>query len=112
MQQLLCAMALGLAGLGVAGCATYTRVPLDPHRELAALRDRSLDGFAVEHAVPGQEGGAGQVEFKPSDGLNEAEVVASAVPGLSSAAGSCVATKTACGQESGQPLASRDLPPG
>jgi outer membrane protein TolC len=76
MQQVLCAMALGLAGLAVAGCATYTRVPLDPHRELAALRDRSLDGFAVEHAVPGQEDRAAQVAFEPSDGFSEAEVVA------------------------------------
>ena len=67
---------MGLTALGVAGCAKYTPAPLDPHRELAALRDRSVSGFVVERAAPGYERTPAQFSFDPSDGLSEAEVVA------------------------------------
>lgn len=70
---------MGLTALGMAGCAKYTPAPLDPGRELADLRGRSVSGFVVERAAPGQQREAAPTPFDSSDGLDEAEVVAVAL---------------------------------
>lgn len=73
-------MAMALATLGVAGCAKYTPAPLDPHRELVALRDQTLNGLVVQRAAPGCENAPAQpVRFDLADGLDEAELVAVAL---------------------------------
>ena len=79
MPRILLWIALGLATLGVGACAKYTPVPLEPQRELATFRSRSVSGFVVERAVPGHAEGSRQFKFDASDGLSEAEVVAVAL---------------------------------
>lgn len=63
------------------GCVTYSAQPLEPEAELAALRDRSLEGFVVQFARPGQ----GRVPdpekhvFDLAQGLGEDELIAVAL---------------------------------
>ena len=61
------------------GCVAYHPKPLKPETELAALGRRSLEGFVVEHAKPGEGAASAKAPFDPSDGLNEAEAVAVAL---------------------------------
>jgi cobalt-zinc-cadmium efflux system outer membrane protein len=69
---------LTLAG-SVGGCIAYHRQPLDVESELASLRSRDLQHFVVERFQPGQSAAGSSPMFDPSDGLNEAEVVAVAL---------------------------------
>jgi len=58
------------------GCVTYEPHPLNPETERAALASRSLEGFVIRHARPGEEARPAVIPFDPSDGLDEAELVA------------------------------------
>jgi outer membrane protein TolC len=73
-------LALGAAAiaLGAAGCASYEESPLDPGAAMAALWSRTVPSYAVERAsaAPGR---APPGAFDPSDGLDEAELVAVAL---------------------------------
>lgn len=59
-------------------CASYRPQPLLPSDELESLRGATLLNIQIEHARPG-EGILVADSFNPSDGLDEAEVVAVAL---------------------------------
>ena len=59
-------------------CASYEPKPLVPMDELEQLRRRTIEGLSVVHARPG-EAGAQAARFDPTDGLDEAEIVAVAL---------------------------------
>lgn len=59
-------------------CATYRPKPLLPATELESLRTATLLELRIEHARPG-EGGLRVDSFNPSDGIDEAELVAVAL---------------------------------
>ena len=60
------------------GCASYRPSPLDPAAELHALKARDVAAFVVERAKLG-EGERAHSSFDPTDGLDDAEVVAVAL---------------------------------
>lgn len=68
-----------LAASFVSGCVAYEPKPLVPADELATLRRRSLETFAVDHAEAAIATPAHAAPFDLSDGLNEEEVVAVAL---------------------------------
>jgi outer membrane protein TolC len=70
---------LALLILTASGCASYRAAPLDAATELRALRERTLDQLKVERAAPGQKPSPSDAVFDPSDGLDEAEIVAVAL---------------------------------
>lgn len=63
------------------GCVAYRAQPLEPEAELAALGRRSLEGFVVEFAKPGQGRVADPEKqaFDLSQGLGEDELIAVAL---------------------------------
>jgi outer membrane protein TolC len=73
-------LALGAAALAfcAASCASYEESPLDPEAEIAALWSRTVPAGAVERAEPRWDG-APPAAFDPSDGLDDAELVAVAL---------------------------------
>lgn len=79
MQQLSRCVAAAALALGTTGCATFRSLPLEPHAELSALRQRTCERFIVERANPGGETSSPPLMFDPADGLSEAEVVAVAL---------------------------------
>lgn len=60
----------------ITGCATYQPDPLDAHRELDQLHRRDLQHFVVERAKSDHNSALTHAPFDPTDGLDEAEVVA------------------------------------
>jgi outer membrane protein TolC len=71
------ALGAALLALGAASCASYDELPLDPEAEIAALWSRTLPPYAVQRALPSWSFAPGS--FDPSDGLDEAELVAVAL---------------------------------
>lgn len=65
-----------LAGIG---CVSHAPEPLDPEVELQLLREAAPTPVTVEHAPLGNEAGRLSARFDPSDGLDEAEIVAVAL---------------------------------
>lgn len=67
---LLCPLFLG-------ACATYKAQPLIPENELTFLRQTaSLNALRIERVTPGESSTPASVVFDPTDGLDEAELVA------------------------------------
>jgi len=75
LTPLLAAPAL-LAALG--SCATYAPDPLVPADELARLKSASVASLRLDEAAP-RDAGSAPASFDPSDGLDEAELVAVAL---------------------------------
>lgn len=69
-------VASAVLATGLAACASYRSVPLDPTVELAALRDVDLARIVVERATADDRAPSA---FDPHDGLDEAELVAVAL---------------------------------
>lgn len=72
-------LCLILLPYAVIGCVRYRAEPLDPAAELAGLRNADVESVMALRVAPGQDTRPRGKSFDPSDGLDEAELVAVAL---------------------------------